>query len=329
MSSGELFWVSWRQIIYGKNWSESMYVLHKHLRCFKICLFAASLSLWPLAGALGDDESSYPVTHENKKEPLQGEVEEEGIAPSKKGPVAPKEPLAMPVLPPVVPKVAPKAQDGQGKAEQASADQDSDDDDMPKQPLRARVERSQLKGEEEMDSQNPDNLGQRRANAAPDDGRLKGSAHDQDEDLAREDPDAQDQDLQVEWDRWRNRFLRAVLANAMDNINNPEATDFRWDPVRRRVMSQYPLGTISWFSCQITNHKHITNLKLDQTSGYPAYDRAVLDAVQSLDGTSLLRFPSRSRRTIVSQNGGVKTSDTAKQQYFNFGDVEHVHIPAN
>lgn len=242
--------------------------------------------------------------------PLQGEVEESGIAPSKAGPVAPKEPLAQPVLPTL------KTETGEG-AEEAGAD-NSD--------LKAKVEKSELKGEEETDDQS-DDLAPGNAKVAPQGGVLKGSARLNDSELAGEDPDAQDQELQIEWDRWRNRFLRAVLAGAMDNLNNPQAADFRWDPVRQRLMTQFPLGTITWFSCQISNDRQIKNLRVDQSSGFVNYDQAVLDAVRGLEGTAILKFPSRSRRRIVSQAGGVKTSDQSQQQYFKFGDVERVRVP--
>jgi len=54
----------------------------------------------------------------------------------------------------------------------------------------------------------------------------------------------------------------------------------------------------------------------------------VLEAVQALDGTSILRFPTGSKRTVVSHGGGIKTADQFQQQYFKFGDVEHVRVPA-
>jgi hypothetical protein len=280
-------------------------------------LVALSFLLWaiaPLAGAIEENAAGRP-TAEKGNEPLQGEVEETGIAPSKMGPVAPKEALPTPVLP-------------KFKGDAAQSDESSpDQENAGKKPLRAKVERSQLKGQEEMGDEGA-GLTPMTGKTSPQDGVLKGSARKDEDVLAKEDPDSEDEELQIEWDKWRNRFLRAVLAGAMENLNNPEATDFRWDPVRQRVMTQFPLGTIAWFACKITNDKHISSIRLMQSSGYPNYDRAVLNAVQSLDGTSILRFPSRSHRTQVSQAGGVKTSDQFQQQYFKFGDVEHVRVPA-
>jgi hypothetical protein len=238
---------------------------------------------------------------------LQGEVEETGVAPSKTGPVALKEPLPEPVFKKLNP-------------EKGSAEDD---------PLKGKTESSQLKGHEE-EEDSADGLQPMKGTSSPEGGVLKGAAQKEGESgFAGEDPDSEDQELQVEWDRWRNRLLRAVLAGAMENLNNPDASDFRWDPVRQRVMAQFPLGTIAWFACDVTNDRRIKTLRLVKSSGYPNYDRAVLNAVRALEGTSILKFPSRSRRTHVSQAGGVKTSDSYQPQYFKFGDVEHVKVPGN
>ncbi len=262
--------------------------------------------------------------------PLKGEVDDAEVVPRKVTPKIPLEPLAVPVLPQSAQNDSYAGQaeetnqnnDYQGKAEQAKID------GQASSPRAGRVDQSTLKGSEAVDDDGTD-LKPLTATVAPSGGMLKGGARIEDAELAGEDPDAQDQELQVEWDRWRNRFLQAVLSGAMDNLNNPQEADLRFDPRTQRVTIQFPLGTVAWFSCQITNDRQIKNLRLDQSSGYENYDRAVLNAVQDLTGTVILQFPSRSRRTIVSQNGGVKTSDRTEQQYFRFNDVERYRVPGN
>ena len=271
--------------------------------CTGIC--AVVVGFLFCAGLPGLCASDPDASSPSAKGPLQGEVEEEGVAPSKTGPVAPKEPLPEPVFN----KLSPT---------EGTSDK----------PLKGKTEKTELKGHEEEEG-NPDGLQSMTGSSSPEGGYLKGSAQKEGDALAGEDPDSQDRDLQVEWDRWRNRLLQAVLAGAMENLNNPDAADFKWDPIRQRVMTQFPLGTIAWFACDITNDRRIRTLRLMKSSGYPNYDRAVLDAVRSLEGTSILKFPSRSRRTHVSQAGGVKTSEQYQQQYFKFGDVEHVRVPGN
>jgi hypothetical protein len=280
-----------------------------------VWVLALGLSAWASAPSLGADDwdNGSGTEASTGKAPLKGEVEESGVAPSKAGPVAPKEPLPQPVF------RQPKAETGQ--SEEASVD------NSEKDPLKATVDRSQLKGREEDDDADQ-GLKPMSGKSSPDGGALKGSAEREGSGLAGDDPDSQDQELQVEWDRWRNRLLRAVLAGAMENLNNPQAADFRWDPIRQRVMTQFPLGTIAWFACTVTSDRRIKTLRLMESSGYPNYDRAVLDAVRSLEGTSILKFPARSHRDHVSQTGGVKTSEQSQPQYFKFGDVEHVRVPS-
>lgn len=143
-----------------------------------------------------------------------------------------------------------------------------------------------------------------------------------------EDPDVADSELMIEWDRWRNRFLQAVQQQVQVNVNHPNDFD---EPVRPRFDPQtgmvarrrFPLGTVTWFSCEITSDRRIKNLKLDKSSGIESYDRAVMDGVRNLEGTGILVFPRGSHRMVVSQIAGIKTAASPDYQYHHFGDVEH------
>jgi hypothetical protein len=240
-------------------------------------------------------------------EALKGEVQEEGSEPGKPAPGAPLEPLPLPVL------KAPSNLQGQaGK---------SDDSDST---LKGKAQNDALNGKEDWSD---DDLKNQKAKVAPDGGVLKGSAKLEDGELAHEDPDIQDQELQVEWDRWRNRFLRAVLSGATETMNNPQEVRFRWDPIRHAMVPPFPMGMECGFSCVITNNRRIQDLEVTASSGNRLFDQAVLDAVKALEGTTILRFPERSKRTFVSQAGGVKTSDHTENQYFKFGDVERYRAP--
>lgn len=160
---------------------------------------------------------------------------------------------------------------------------------------------------------------------------LHGNASDSAANLgAEEDPDRADRDLMVEWDRWRNRFLRAVQMQIQAGVNHPDFDDdprARFDPRTGMIMPRFPLGTEAWFSCEVTNDKRIRHLKIIRSSGTPAYDKAVLEGVRALEGTSILIYPAGSHRIIVSQEAGIRTSDHADYQYHHFGDVEHYREP--
>lgn len=141
------------------------------------------------------------------------------------------------------------------------------------------------------------------------------------------DPDMDDQELQVEWDKWRNKFLWAVQSGVQEALNNPDDVDLRFDPSRGMVVVRFPLGTVAWFHCKISADRHIVSAKIKQTSGFPNFDKAVLSSITALEGSTYLRFPKRSQRQFVTQTAGIKTSDSPERQYFKFGDVERYRVP--
>jgi hypothetical protein len=49
--------------------------------------------------------------------------------------------------------------------------------------------------------------------------------------------------------------------------------------------------------------------------------------VQSLEGSSILKFPSRSRRPLVTQTAGIKTAETSEHEFHKFGDTERYTVP--
>ncbi len=141
------------------------------------------------------------------------------------------------------------------------------------------------------------------------------------------DPDLDDMELLVEWDRWHNRFLRAVQLGTQEQINNPDPEDYERphvDPQTGRLSTRYPLGTGAAFSCQVTSDGQIKNLEIIEASGFPKYDRAVLRAVRQLEGTHILKFPKGSHRRTVIQPGRIKTATTDRFKYHHFGDVEKI-----
>ncbi|HEY9785760.1 MAG TPA: TonB C-terminal domain-containing protein [Candidatus Obscuribacterales bacterium] len=192
------------------------------------------------------------------------------------------------------------------------------------QDLGGEVENHGLKGQANEDDVDSDL--QPLSGRADQAGRFKGSAK-VDDLAASQDPDMDDQELQVEWDRWRNRFLNYVQQGVQETLNNPDATDLRFDPSTNRVVSRFPLGTTAWFAARVTKDRRVASVKILKSSGFPNYDRAVEDAIWGLDGTSILRFPKGSMRATVTQTGGIKTSATSERQYFKFGDVERYRVP--
>ena len=193
------------------------------------------------------------------------------------------------------------------------------------EPLQGNIEQTDLSGAaDDRDGDLKAGAGQQDPTKNP----LKGKAELGDTGLASQDPDIDDQELQVEWDKWRNRFLWAVQSGVQEALNNPDDQMLRWDPQQNVVVMRFPLGTVAWFNCKVTNDRRIAEVKLMHSSGFPGYDKAVVNAVKSLEGTSILRFPKRSRRQFITQQAGIKTSDSGDRQFFHFGDVERYRAPA-
>ncbi len=238
---------------------------------------------------------------------LKGEVEQADVLPSTATTPGPVEPMPVPVL---------RSKAGGQKAGRYPDELKGQDDTDRPGTLGGRAEA--LGGAE---------------NGKPDSktGMLHGTATKQGASLEGDvegvsDPDAADQELMIEWDRWRNRFLHAIQSGMQESLNNPEQ-GLRWDPARQAMVNRFPLGTTAWFSCQVTPDRRISHIKLLHSSGYPAYDRAVLDAIDALQGSSILRYPTGSRRQVVVQTAGIKTAEQAEYRNFHFGDVERQRVP--
>jgi hypothetical protein len=252
-----------------------------------VALSIASLVSMCAGKVLADDDSGTA---------LKGAVDETApLEPSKASTAAPIESMPMPVVP-----AKPKKLQGGVQQNTKNLNGEAADDDERLTPMKGQA-----------DSDRP----------------LKGSAMQDTDGLQKEDPDAQDQELMVQWDKWRNRFLWAIQSSMQEFLNNPDDANLRWDPERQVLLAKFPLGTVAWFSCHVTSDRHIESFKLLRSSGYPNYDKAVANAVRSLEGTSILKFPAKSRRPMVTQIAGIKTSEQGERQYFKFGDTERYTVP--
>lgn len=167
------------------------------------------------------------------------------------------------------------------------------------------------------------------------DNNLKGKAEDQGstkpfeatvskEDIVPQniDPDADNAELMVQWDKWRNRLLWAIQSGVDEFLSNPPPESLQWDPKANAMISRVPLGIEAWFSCQVTPSHQMMNVKLLHGSGSQLYDQAVLAAINQLQGSKILAYPSGSKRKMVTQMAGLKTTQTFQRKYFQFGDVE-------
>jgi len=197
---------------------------------------------------------------------------------------------------------------------------------VKEKPKEGRIEDqgNGLSGQAEEDGLNP-----MKGQLDQDGGPLKGSAQVSESDLQAQDPDTADQELMVEWDKWHNRLLWSIQSGVQELINSPENVEPRWDARRGRVVlgPNIPLGTKATFFVRVSADKRIVKARIVQPSGYPDYDKALLDAIYALDGTSILRFPRNSKRQRVNETATIITSDRGDREFFKFGDVEKYTVP--
>ena len=136
------------------------------------------------------------------------------------------------------------------------------------------------------------------------------------------DPDGTDQQLQIDWDRWRNTLTQAIQAGTINKINIHNDQNFVIDPRRNMMVSRFPEGISTQYSCDVLPNGRIINIRLMQSSGYQAYDQAVMQSIFDLQGSPILRYPGNSHRQIVNQQASVISSMHSNFKNFKFGDVE-------
>lgn len=116
-----------------------------------------------------------------------------------------------------------------------------------------------------------------------------------------------EQDLAIEWDRWHNRFARAVRDGMFSN---------RFEAINM------PPGLITWYHCEVNSQMNLQNVRISKSSGNFWYDKAVIDAVRKLDGSPVLKFPDGSKRSDVSADIGIRLGGPASGE-LKFNDVEY------
>jgi hypothetical protein len=290
-----------------------MTLLTRAFKTSAICaaLVAASSPAWAEdqtsapAGALPTLES---LLQQKVPKPLEGQVDQNAAAAaasSTSPPFQMAEPSAAPVAAPVAPPppVAKK-----------------------KRHLEAGIQEQSLNGDAD---QNAGDLAGMSPSMDKSGNPLSGNATSLDSGVTSSDPDMDDQEMMVQWDKWHNRVLNAIQQGLIEQLTSTGDNVMYLDQRTGRMRSKYPLGTMAMFSCQVTPDHRIINLKIDQTSGFGDYDRAVYQAVNVLNGSSVLRYPKGSHRKVVWEGAGIRTSMQAGPANFHWGDTEHYRQPGN
>jgi hypothetical protein len=136
------------------------------------------------------------------------------------------------------------------------------------------------------------------------------------------DPDVGNQQVLIDWERWRNTLKESIERNTLANINVHNDVHFVWDARAQMMLSRYPNGISTFYHIDVLPNRRIVNITLMQSSHYPSFDQAVFEAINQLQGNSILVYPPGSRRQSVSQESYVSTAASTQIQDVRFGDVE-------
>jgi hypothetical protein len=131
-------------------------------------------------------------------------------------------------------------------------------------------------------------------------------------------PEPDEKGIQVQWDDWRNRMLRAAWQN-WGNMLQGGVISMGFS----RHHHVFADGTAASFSCVVTKDRHIKNLQIIESSGLDEFDEMVLLSVRKLDGSHLLAFPAASQRASIEQKCAFRIGTASAFQDHKFEDVEH------
>jgi hypothetical protein len=147
---------------------------------------------------------------------------------------------------------------------------------------------------------------------------------------AEQDPDANDKDLMIAWDKWRNKFAHSVWEHFSERLAGNDAVFVAGVQVKLGSNPGYhfPDGLFATYTCVITDDRHIGNLRISSSSGNPTLDGLIMASVRDVDGKHMLTFPKGSKRQSVTETEalGIGKGGFRGKTY---NDVEHQTVPGH
>lgn len=190
--------------------------------------------------------------------------------------------------------------------------------------LRVGVQKSEIVGAAEADANSSEPLPGYAQNQVPipvptdnQPRRLSGRAN--------ADPDRDNAELMLAWDKWRNRFAHSVWQRYCQTLDGAGTVFVGPIPVKLVNTPSYhfPEGLAATYACGITADHRMTYARITSSSGVPELDRIILHAVVSLAGKRSIAFPKGSQRQFVTEIESLGTGPSGwhGRQY---GDVERI-----
>ncbi|HEY9773025.1 MAG TPA: hypothetical protein V6C81_04385 [Planktothrix sp.] len=145
------------------------------------------------------------------------------------------------------------------------------------------------------------------------------------------DPDKDDRDMMLAWDKWRNHFAHTVWQHYCENLMGPGTVFIGSVPIKLvNAPSGYMFqnGLHATYSCVVTSDRRILAAHITRSSGNPDLDAVILKSVESMSGKHSLTFPKGSRRQAINETESLGTGANGWQGHA-YNDVERYSAPNN
>lgn len=136
-------------------------------------------------------------------------------------------------------------------------------------------------------------------------------------------------EIGIEWDRWRNKFARAIWKRTNQKLAGGDAIMIGRYYIKygNNPKLDFPQGVMAEVACDITSDRRVNNVRVVSSTGVSQFTQLVVSSFEELNSKSVLEFPKGSQRQCVSMNVTMKMG-TGQFHETKFDDVEKVRFTA-
>lgn len=128
------------------------------------------------------------------------------------------------------------------------------------------------------------------------------------------------------WDRWRNKVIKEVWSRFCINLKGGGAVRigqlFLKTNFKKNI--EFPKSMGATFSFSVEDGRKIKDVKIESSSGNTEFDNLVMKSVESLDGKSLLDFPSGTERKNITLRSRLVIKKNGTFHGTEYNDIEKV-----
>jgi len=136
-----------------------------------------------------------------------------------------------------------------------------------------------------------------------------------------------EQELSIEWDKWRNRFTRAVWYKANQKLAGGDVIFLGGLCLKfgDAPALNFEKGLSVTYSCDISSNRQISNIRVHSSSGNTAFDELIVGCVRAISGKRILQFPKGSQRQLVMESS---TLTVGRREFHEtkYDDIEKIRV---